>query len=81
MTTISAETRLRDRNQLTLPDAIVRAGQIEVGQAFVVELKSGDPDLVLLRRVRGSYAGALRGLWGEDPDAWLETEREEWNRP
>lgn len=73
----SAEARLRARNQLTLPDAVVTAAGIVEGDRFVVEVEAGDPDTVRLHRIRPSYAGALRGIYG-DPDVYLETERESW---
>ena len=77
MTTVSAPARLRPRNQLTLPEAIVDAGNIEEGTTFIVEIEPSDPDLVRLRRVRSSYAGALRGLYGP-VDEYLEGERAGW---
>jgi hypothetical protein len=77
MTTVTAPARLRQRNQLTLPDAIVTAGNIEEGTTFIVELEPSDPDLLRLRRVRSSYAGALRGLYGP-VDEYLEGERAAW---
>src|SRR6266480_1015600 len=60
MADVIATARLRGRNQLTLPDPIVQAGRLEEGATFVVELDPGDPDVVRLRRVRSSYAGALK---------------------
>ena len=77
MTAITAPARLRSRNQLTLPDAIVQAAGIEEGTRFVVEIEPADPDLVRLRRVRTSYAGALRGLYAPVDD-YLEGERSGW---
>jgi hypothetical protein len=77
MDKISAIARLRQRNQLTLPDPIVQAGGIEEGTVFVVELEPSDPDVVRLRRVRSSYAGALKGLY-EPVDEYLEGERAGW---
>ena len=77
MNPISAIARLRQRNQLTLPDPIVQAGGIEEGAVFVVELEPSDPDVVRLRRVRSSYAGALKGLY-EPVDEYLEGERAGW---
>jgi len=73
-----AEARLRERNQLTIPDPIVRAAGIKPGETFVVELEPNEPDTLRLRRVRGSYAGALRGLYG-DADAYLDEERDAWD--
>jgi hypothetical protein len=77
MSSVTASARLRQRNQLTLPDAIVTAGNIEEGTTFIVELEPSDPDLVRLRRVRTSYAGALRGLYGP-VDEYVEGERAGW---
>ena len=77
--TVSAEAHLRARNQITIPDSIVRAAGIEPGEMFVVELEPDDGDTLRLRRVRTSYAGALRGLWGADAGVYLEAERDGWN--
>ena len=77
MSPITAPARLRQRNQLTLPDAIVTAGNLEEGTTFIVELEPSDPDVVRLRRVRTSYAGALRGLHGP-ADEYVEGERAGW---
>jgi hypothetical protein len=75
---VIAEARLRERNQLTIPDAVVREGRIEPGEIFLVELEPDEPETLLLRRVRSSYAGALRGLWGKDGGADLEADRKTW---
>jgi len=75
---ITAEARLRTRNQLTIPGPIARAAGIEPGERFVVQLEPDDHDTVLLRRVRKSYAGSLPGLWGQDTQAYLEGERKTW---
>jgi bifunctional DNA-binding transcriptional regulator/antitoxin component of YhaV-PrlF toxin-antitoxin module len=77
--TVSAEAHLRARNQITIPDAIVRAAGIEPGETFVVEVEPDDGDTLRLRRIRTSYAGALRGLWGADAGVYLEAERDGWN--
>ena len=76
--TVSAEAHLRARNQVTIPDSIVRAVGIEPGETFVVEVEPENRDTVRLRRVRTSYAGALRGLWGADANVFLEAERNAW---
>jgi hypothetical protein len=77
--TETAEIRLRKRNQLTIPDAMVRAAGFEPGARFVVELDPAEPDTMVIRRLRTSYAGALRGLWREDADTYLEAERNVWD--
>jgi hypothetical protein len=77
MTDIVATARLRGRNQLTLPDAIVQATGVEEGATFVVELDPSDPDVVRFRRIRPSYAGSLRGLY-EPVAEYLDGERTGW---
>lgn len=76
---LNVEARIRSRNQLTLPDPIVRAAGIAEGDRFIVEVSTDDPDTVRLHRVRASYAGALRDLY-DDPATYLEGERESWSR-
>ena len=77
MTEIVATARLRARNQLTLPDPIVQAAGLDEGATFVVEVDSNDTDVLRLRRVRTSYAGALKGLY-EPTSEYLEGERSGW---
>jgi hypothetical protein len=77
MSDVVATARLRPRNQLTLPDPIVQAAGLEEGATFVVELDEADPDVVRLRRVRLSYAGALKGIY-EPPAEYLDGERSGW---
>jgi hypothetical protein len=79
MDPVVATARLRARNQLTLPDPIVQAGGLEDGATFIVELDRDDPDVVRLRRVRMTYAGALKGLY-EPADEYLAGERAGWER-
>ncbi|HSO28727.1 MAG TPA: hypothetical protein VLS28_02380 [Candidatus Sulfomarinibacteraceae bacterium] len=74
---VIAEARLRGRNQLTLPDPVVQAGGLVEGERFVVEIDPADPDTVRLHRIRTSYAGALRDVYG-DPVAALAEERQGW---
>lgn len=68
---------MRARNQLTLPESVVAAAGILEGDRFVVEIASGDPDTVRLHRIRPSYAGALRDVYGS-PSAYLDAERASW---
>ena len=74
---VTAEARVRARNQLTLPEPVVQAAGIEEGDRFVVEVAAGDPDTVHLHRIRDSYAGALRDVFG-DSTPFLEGERGSW---
>jgi bifunctional DNA-binding transcriptional regulator/antitoxin component of YhaV-PrlF toxin-antitoxin module len=75
--TVTAEARVRARNQLTLPDQVVQAAGIAEGDRFLVEIAPDEPDLVRLHRIRPSYAGALATLY-DDPVAYVEEERRSW---
>jgi len=74
---VIAEARLRARNQLTLPDPVIKAAGIEEGDRFIVEVVPGEPGTLRLHRIRPSYAGALRDVYG-DVDAHLDAERQTW---
>ena len=71
------EAKLRARNQLTLPEPVVRAGGFREGDRFVVEVSEDDPDTVRLHRIRDSYAGALAGVYG-DAVQYVREERRSW---
>jgi antitoxin component of MazEF toxin-antitoxin module len=62
---------------MTLPDSVVQAAGIVEGDRFVVELDSGDIDVVRLHRIRRSYAGALGDIYG-DVAAYVDDERASW---
>jgi bifunctional DNA-binding transcriptional regulator/antitoxin component of YhaV-PrlF toxin-antitoxin module len=76
---IAAEARVRPKSQLTLPEPIVRAANIGVGDRFVVEVAPDDPDTIRLHRVRRTYAGTLGDVYG-DLGEYLEGERAGWDR-
>jgi bifunctional DNA-binding transcriptional regulator/antitoxin component of YhaV-PrlF toxin-antitoxin module len=78
-TLIREHAQLRARHQLTIPDAVVRAAGIEEGETFVVEVDPAHPDTVRLERLRTSYAGALRGVYG-DTREYLDELRRDWDR-
>ena len=76
-TTITARARVRARNQITIPERIVEAADIKEGETLIVELEPSRPDVLRVRRVRESYAGALPGMY-TDTHAYLEEERRNW---
>ena len=75
---VRAEARMRDRNQMTMPDAVVQAGGLLAGDRFAVEIDPADPDVIRFQRIRPSYAGALRDLYG-DAAEYVEAERASWD--
>jgi hypothetical protein len=74
---VSAEARLRAKSQLTLPEPIVDAAGVVEGDRFLVEIAPDQPDTIRLHRIRSSYAGALRDVFGGTED-YLAAERESW---
>ena len=76
---VEAAATLREKNQLTLPDQIVRATGVQPGTRFRVVVGAGEPDVIELRRVRDSYAGAFADIYG-DSQAYLDEERASWDR-
>jgi bifunctional DNA-binding transcriptional regulator/antitoxin component of YhaV-PrlF toxin-antitoxin module len=74
---VSGETRIRAKNQMTLPASVVRAAGIVEGDRFFVEVTPVDPDSILLHRIRSSYAEALKTTYG-DTTEYLEAERGGW---
>ncbi len=71
--------RLRAKNQLTLPDAVVTQIGAEVGDRFRVSVSVED-GAIRLEPIRKSYAGSLKGLWPAGWVAQLRKERESWAR-
>lgn len=81
MPEIETETRLREKNQLTLPEAIARRLGAQPGDRFVWIMEEGEPDTIYLRRLRRSYAGIAAGVYGtpEEIKEYLEQERQAWD--
>lgn len=73
----AVEARLRPRNQLTLPDPVVQAAGLAAGDRFLVDVDPLEPDVVRLRRIRATYAGALADVYGDATTALAE-ERASW---
>jgi bifunctional DNA-binding transcriptional regulator/antitoxin component of YhaV-PrlF toxin-antitoxin module len=71
MSSFDAEVVVRDRNQLTLPSAIVDARKITRGMRFVVHIDDDHPDVIVLRTIPKSYAGKLKGVYGKSNEEEL----------
>jgi AbrB family looped-hinge helix DNA binding protein len=82
-------TRVSRNGQVVLPAAARRAAGIEAGD-LVVSVPVA-PGAVLVEKVEvaaerslkdvAEETDELRGLWGDDPDAWLDEFRGEWRAP
>lgn len=75
------QVRLREKNQLTLPEAVARLLGAAPGDRLVIAVDEARPHVVELRRLRDSYAGVAAGLYGADEGEsaeYLRGERESW---
>jgi bifunctional DNA-binding transcriptional regulator/antitoxin component of YhaV-PrlF toxin-antitoxin module len=73
--------RLRAKNQLTLPEHVVRALGVKPGDRLLLVVDG--PDRFTIRRSSESAYGMFRGTWGSTPeaiDAHLQELRDEWER-
>lgn len=77
---VEAEARLRPKNQITVPEPIVRAIGAGIEDVFVFETDPGEPGLVHVRVMPHDFAGSLTGMFGttEDNVAFVAREREAW---
>ena len=77
---VEAEARLRAKNQLTLPDPIVRALDAAQDDVLLFEMDPTDPALFHARLLPRTFAGSLTGVFGtaEDTLAYVRGERAAW---
>jgi len=77
---IEADARLRAKNQLTLPEPIAVALGAELNDVLVFEIDPARPDVAVVHRVPGGFAGALTGTYGttEDVKAFIREEHAAW---
>lgn len=78
---IQAEGELREKNQLTLPKAIVQALNLRPGDRLVLRVQDDDgAGRIVMYPLQASYAGALKGLYGtpEEVAAFIRAENEAW---
>lgn len=76
---IVARARLRNKNQLTLPDAVARAIGAQPGDRFRVWIED---DTIQFQKIGASAYGKFPGLWGstsEEVAAHLDALRDEWD--
>jgi len=77
---VEAEARLRQKNQITLPEPIVRALKAAPDDVFVFEADPAEPGVVHARLLPRDFAGSLTGVFGttEETLAFVRGEREAW---
>ena len=78
---MEVQVRLRDKNQLTLPEAAARLLGAVPGDRLVMAIDEARPDVIELRRLRASYAGVAEGVYGANDQEiaeYLRAERASW---
>jgi bifunctional DNA-binding transcriptional regulator/antitoxin component of YhaV-PrlF toxin-antitoxin module len=73
---VQAEARLRAKNQITLPEPIVRALEAEQDDVLHFEVDPAEPGVIRARLLPREFAGSLTGVYGT-ADETLRFVREE----
>lgn len=78
---VEATIRVRDRNQVTLPERITARLGVATGDTLLVSIDDDDPRTIHLRPVLRSYAGVAGDLYGASAGervAYIAEERASW---
>jgi len=77
---IEAQARLRQKNQLTLPEAIVRVLDAAPDDLIVFEADPAEPGVAHLHLVPRDFAGSLTGVYGTSEEVleFVRGERAAW---
>ena len=77
---IEADARLRTKNQITVPDAIIRALGAAPDDVLAFEADPAEPCVARIRLMPHDFSGSLTGMWGttEEVIAYVRAERESW---
>lgn len=79
-TSVEAEARLRPKNQITVPEPIVRLLDARKDDTLVFAADASEPGVVRVRVLPRTFAGALSGVYGttEEVKAFLRQEHADW---
>ncbi len=79
---IEAQARLRNKNQITLPDAIARALDASTDDVLLFEVDPNEPGVATARVLPRDFAGSLTGIFGttEETLAAVRGERDAWDK-
>ena len=82
MANLELEVSLRQKNQITIPEEVVRRLGLAPGDRLVMAIDDAQPDPMQLRPIRRSYAGLLTGVYGTDEEAleYVRAERASWDQ-
>ena len=78
---IEVKVSLRPKNQMTLPETVVKRLGLRPGDSLIVRLDEGAPDTVCIRRLPESFAGIAAGVYGsaDEVTAYVQGERDAWD--
>lgn len=77
---IEAEARLRQKNQITMPEPIVRALDAAPDDILVFETDPADPGVAHVRVLPRDFAGSLTGVFGTSEEVleFVRSEHASW---
>lgn len=77
---IEAQARLRQKNQLTLPEGIVRVLDAAPDDVIVFEADPAEPGVAHLHLIPRDFAGSLTGVYGTSEEVleFVRGERAAW---
>ena len=77
---IEADARLRAKNQITVPDAIVRALGAAPDDVLAFEVDPAEPGVAHIRLMPRDFAGSLTGVFGTSEEVleYIRAERASW---
>ena len=81
---VQAQVTLRQRNQLTLPERVAAQIEAKPGDRLLLTVDAARPGVVQVRRLRDSYAGVAKGVYGRtaaERRRYVAAERASWERP
>ncbi len=78
---LEVEARLRTKNQITVPEQVVRLLEAEPNDTLVFAIDPGNPSVAQVRVLPRTFAGAMTGTYGTTADvtAFLREEHANWD--
>jgi AbrB family looped-hinge helix DNA binding protein len=78
---VEVKVSLRTKNQMTLPESVVKRLGLKPGDHLIVSLDEDAAEVISLRRLPRSFAGVAAGAYGsaEEVAAYVDGERDAWD--
>lgn len=77
---VEAESRLREKNQLTMPELVARVLEVASGDRLLWEVTPERPGVATVTVLPRDFAGSLTGVYGTAEEAleYVRSERAAW---